>query len=373
MAAVPTQGPKILYLQEREVVSGGSRFRNGDTLFARITPCTENGKIAYVDCLPEAVVAAGSTEFIVFGPRKGLSDSRYLYHLARSNLIRTPAIARMIGTTGRQRVPNAVFDEIKILVPPLPEQRRIAEILSSVDDVIATTREVIEQAQRVRVCLLESLFHRGSWDKGKAMPAGWQLKLLDDVARRGSGHTPSKACPEYWNGGIKLISLQDTKRLDKVFISDTTVEISERGIANSSAVLHPAGIVVLSRDATVGRSAITTEPMAVSQHFIAWNCGENLDNVYLYYWLQHMKPVFDRIGAGSTIKTIGLPFFKKLEIPLPPLLEQQHLGRRMLEVDEAIFAEQKTHERLNAMKTALMSDLLAGRKLVPMAETNAAE
>lgn len=150
------------------------------------------------------------------------------------------------------------------------------------------------------------------------IPEDWSAVLLDSIAKRGSGHTPSKSFPEYWNGGVKWISLQDTKRLDKGLIFDTEVEISEKGLANSSARLHPAGTVVLSRDAGVGKSAIMAYDMAVSQHFIAWVAGSNLSNVFLYYWLQLTKPEFERIAIGNTIKTIGLPYFKTLKVPLPP-------------------------------------------------------
>jgi type I restriction enzyme S subunit len=141
------------------------------------------------------------------------------------------------------------------------------------------------------------------------IPEDWGMPLLDSIAKRGSGHTPDKKHPEYWNGPIKWVSLRDSDALDKVFIEETAATITPGGIANSSAVLHPAGTVVLSRDAGVGKSAIMKTEMAVSQHFMAWQCGATLDNIYLYYWLQAAKPEFERIAMGNTIKTIGLPFF----------------------------------------------------------------
>ncbi|WP_404383207.1 restriction endonuclease subunit S [Caenispirillum salinarum] len=263
--------------------------------------------------------------------------------------------------------------QLKLLLPPLPEQRGIAEILSSVEEAIAATQAVIEQKSRLRERLLRTLFHRGNWEQEKPLPSGWTLRRLDDVAVRGSGHTPNKKKPEYWNGGIKWVSLRDTKRLDHLFIDSTEAEISDVGMANSSAVLHPSGTVVLSRDATVGRSAIMTMPMAVSQHFIAWRCEYSLNNMYLYYWLQSMKPVFERIGAGSTIKTIGLPFFRRLEIPVPPLREQDNISEKMRALDEAMFAEFEALDRLKVVRSAVTSDLLTGRKRVPMNELAAAE
>lgn len=250
-------------------------------------------------------------------------------------------------------------------LPPLDEQRRIAEVLRSMDDAIAAEQQHEAQAKAVRAALLHEHFHMADWAGDDPLPERWQLALLDQVAKRGSGHTPNKKIADYWNGGIKWVSLQDTKRLDQVYISETTQQISEQGIANSSAVLHPDGIVVISRDATVGRSAITVGPMAVSQHFIAYRCGPMLDKHYLYYWLQRMKPVFERIGAGSTIKTIGLPFFKALRIALPPLAMQQETVAMMLDVDQRILASRQTIATLANLKAPLMSDLLSGRVRVP--------
>src|SRR5690625_2098730 len=89
-----------------------------------------------------------------------------------------------------------------------------------------------------------------------AIPTGWKYDLLDKFAIRCSGHTPSKSFPEYWDGGIKWISLADSFRLDQGYVYETEKEISEAGIANSSAELHPAETVVLSRDAGIGKSGV---------------------------------------------------------------------------------------------------------------------
>ena len=294
-------------------------------------------------------------------PNENVSDSDFLFHALTNS---AQGILKKVQGSGQPNLSKQLLSSHIIMFPPLPEQRRIAEILSSVDDAIAATQAVIDQEKIVRRALLENLFHRGSWDEGKKIPQGWKLTLLDSVTRRGSGHTPSKSYPEYWNGGVKWISLQDTKRLDKIYISETTSKISNLGITNSSAVIHPAGTVVVSRDATVGLSTVMTEPMAVSQHFISWHCGKQIDNLYLYYWLQHMKPILERIGSGSTIKTIGLQFFKSLEIPLPDVATQRKLAEAMKGVDDAIFGSQRAIEELTRIKTALMSELLNGRKRV---------
>lgn len=206
--------------------------------------------------------------------------------------------------------------------------------------------------------------------KTKTTPAGeipvdWAYCLVEALAERGSGHTPDREKPEYWNGGIKWVSLADSNKLDRLYIHGTESEISEAGIRHSSAVLHPKNTVILSRDAGVGKSAILATPMAVSQHFIAWRCGPHLEPIYLYYWLQREKPFFERIAVGSTIKTIGLGEFKKLMGAFPPIDEQHKIAEILTTWDEALTKLDALIEAKDRRKKALMQQLLTGRKRFP--------
>lgn len=197
-----------------------------------------------------------------------------------------------------------------------------------------------------------------------SIPKEWKYDLLDKFAVRCSGHTPSQSFPEYWDGGIKWISLADSNRLDKGYIFNTSKEISEDGVKNSSAVLLPAETVVLSRDAGIGKSAVMYEPMAVSQHFIAWKCdnAHKINSWFLYNWLQLNKTEFERQAVGSTIKTIGLPYFKKLKIALPPYQEQEKIAQILSTWDQAISAAEKLLKNSQQQKKALMQQLLTGKK-----------
>lgn len=195
------------------------------------------------------------------------------------------------------------------------------------------------------------------------VPHGWKYDYLDNFAVRGSGHTPNKNTPEYWNGGVKWVSLSDSFNLDKGFISETDKEISDEGIKKSSAVIHPAGTVILSRDAGVGKSAVLASPMAVSQHFMAWRCDNSskMNSWFLYNWLQVMKPEFERQAVGSTIKTIGLPYFKKLKISVPPYAEQNIIARILSIWDQSITINEKVLECNRLQKKALTQQLLTGK------------
>jgi type I restriction enzyme S subunit len=197
------------------------------------------------------------------------------------------------------------------------------------------------------------------------IPEDWEPTLLDSIAKRGSGHTPDKKHPEYWNGNIKWISLADSPALDRVYIADTFASVTPAGIANSSAVVHPAGTVVLSRDAGVGKSAIMLTDMAVSQHFMAWRCGTKLDNFFLYYWLQSAKPEFERIANGSTILTIGLPYFRELKVAHPPLPEQRAIAGALSDADALIDSLEQLIAKKRLLKQGAMQDLLTGKKRLP--------
>lgn len=122
--------------------TGGSKFCNGDTIMARITPCLENGKTAFVDVLAHGEVAFGSTEFIVMRAKEGISDPQFIYYLATSPAFRNVAIKSMVGSSGRQRVQQGVLDALELTVPSLQEQREIGMFLAVFDQKIALNNKI---------------------------------------------------------------------------------------------------------------------------------------------------------------------------------------------------------------------------------------
>lgn len=147
-------------IEMREKISGGARFKNKDIIFARITPCAENGKITIVDFLKEDSVGVGSTEFIVISPQK--TSSEYLYHLCRTNRVHAYAIKRMAGTTGRQRIPNEVFDEIMIPVPPSEEMSIIEEQLHNAENTVISIKSKISRMKMLRASIFNEMFNGGA-------------------------------------------------------------------------------------------------------------------------------------------------------------------------------------------------------------------
>lgn len=122
--------------------NGGTKFRNGDTVMARITPCLENGKTAKVNFLEDGEVGFGSTEYIVFRAIDGITDEDYLYYLVCSPVVRDIAIKSMVGSSGRQRVQTDVVKSIEIELPSFDIQKRIGSLLKSLDDKIAINNRI---------------------------------------------------------------------------------------------------------------------------------------------------------------------------------------------------------------------------------------
>ena len=133
---------KKIPVTEKVEFNGGSKFCNGDTIMARITPCLENGKTAFVDVLEDNEIAFGSTEFIVMRARDGISDPQFVYYLATSPMFRNVAIKSMVGSSGRQRVQQSVLDELELTVPTLEEQKQIGAFLALLDQKIAVNNEI---------------------------------------------------------------------------------------------------------------------------------------------------------------------------------------------------------------------------------------
>ncbi len=293
-------------------------------------------------------------------------DKEFLIQYSNTNSFRKVMQTIMVGST-QVHIRNGDYWNVQIPVPPIKEQQKIAKILSTVDEKIAVIDEQLQATQTLKKGLMQRLLTKGIGHTAfkdsvlGEIPVGWEVELLDKCTIRGSGHTPNKQFAEYYNGGIKWISLADSKKLDDRFIDETKTEISKEGLKYSSAVLHQRGSVLLSRDAGIGKSAVMRIDMAVSQHFIVWRCMENLNNWFLYYLLQHFKPIFERVAIGSTIKTIGLGFFKKMKIPLPPINEQEKISRILYKVDDKIDILKDKKSHYQTLKKGLMQKLLTGK------------
>jgi type I restriction enzyme S subunit len=166
--------------------SAGPKFRNEDTLVAKITPCLENGKTAYVDSLEENEVAFGSSEFIVLRENQN-SNSKFIYYLARSPLFRDKAISCMEGTSGRKRVNEGALKRQEILVPKLKsDQQKIASVLSALDDKIELNLKINVELEQMAKTLYDYWFVQFDFPDANGKPyksSGGEM-VYDTVLKR---------------------------------------------------------------------------------------------------------------------------------------------------------------------------------------------
>ena len=330
--------------------------REGDV----IIPSSGETKIdiATAACVLRENIALGGDLNVIRSEQNGVFLSYYLNGSLKHE------IAKVAQGNTVVHLYKSNLEALKLAIPKVQEQQKIADCLSSLDALISAQADKIDTFKTHKKGLMQQLFPR----EGETVPrlrfpefrdAGeWRKCKLEELAKRGSGHTPNKKHPSYYNGGIKWVSLADSDKLDNGYIFKTKHEISEAGLRNSSAVLHSPGTVILSRDAGVGKSGVLYSSMAVSQHFIAWSCEKSkLSNWFLYYFLQKMKPTFESIAVGNTIKTIGLTYFKEMIIFVPAVAEQQKIADCLTFLDALIAAHTEKLDALKELKKGLMQKL----------------
>jgi type I restriction enzyme S subunit len=315
------------------------------------------------------------------------TDPEYLDALLRLPRMtaRYDALSQGGNLEGKRKLtPFDAFETIRISIPPLAEQRAIAEVLGSVENVILRTEALIDTTFAAKHAAMRELLTRGvrrdkaplkrlpaRWVLGRItddlthIPCDWDLVTLTKIAKLESGHTPSRDKADYWGGDIPWLSLADTDALDSLEVDKTSECVTSRGIANSSARILPKDTVVFSRTATVGKATRMKRPMATSQDFANWICGQKIEPAYLVQVFRHMGREWERLQEGSTHQTIYMPVFKKLQILRPPKAEQ----RKIADIGEA-FDNRLEHERntlavLVKNRAALAKELLSGRLRLP--------
>ena len=177
-----------------------------------------------------------------------------------------------------------------------------------------------------------------------ALPSGWAWVLLSDLADLGTGHTPSRKHPEYWDGDIPWVGIRDAGTHHGGVICDTIQHVTKLGLANSSARLLPKDTVCLSRTASVGYVVTMGKPMATSQDFVTWSCGRWLDPRFLVQALLAEGDEIRRFGEGSTHTTIYFPEVKAFHIGLPPVREQHRI---VAKIDRLSAKSKRARERLD--------------------------
>ena len=336
-----------------ENYKGGSKFRNGDTLVARITPCLENGKTSFVDFLENDQIGFGSTEFIVLREKQSVTDKHYLYYLAVSDDFRDVAVKSMTGTSGRQRVVTDEMLRYKFFLPELPEQKAIAEVLSSLDDKIDLLHRQNKTLEAMAQALFRKWFVQGKDDT-------WEQGKLGEVFTVKGGTTPSTKEKSYWNGGINWTTPRDLSGHNAIFLLNTEKRITEQGLVKISSGLLPTGTVLLSSRAPVGYLAITGINLAINQGYIAIVCDKILSNYFVYLWCKQNIEIIKNASGGSVFQEIPKSVFRQIDIAVPP----EKILLSFDQLIEPIFQKVKYNQyqirKLENLRDVLLPKLMNG-------------
>lgn len=320
-----------------EVGSAKLLLRSGEVLISKLNP--RKSRVLLSE--PHECPTIASLEFIALRPTATI-DRRFLRYLLLSEDRRQHLDAHMQSVTrSQQRFDPDVLTKSWIDLPLLHEQEEIARFLDSetarIDALIGKRQRMVRLLQERRAVvmhdgvagLLTSTRKRclSGLPWLSTRPTSWAEVKLTLVAKLGSGHTPSRDHPEWWeNCTIPWVTTGEVAQVrdDRVeHLSSTREKISELGVRNSAAEVHPAGTVVLSRTASAGYSAIMGTDMATSQDYATWTCGPRLRPRFLLLCLRVMRnDLLGRLAMGSTHKTIYMPDVESIHIPLPPLEEQ---------------------------------------------------
>jgi type I restriction enzyme S subunit len=264
--------------------TSGSKFQDGDTLFARITPCLENGKICQVAGLNNGI-GCGSTEFLVFRGREKVSNTDFVYYLSRWDDVRAFAEANFDGTSGRQRVPSAAFSNLKLLLPDLPEQRVIASVLSSLDDKI----DLLHRQNKTLEAMAETVF-RNWFDIADSKTKPCSISDLADHKK--ASINPNRqpqtmfhhySIPAYDDGYTPKKELGITIQSNKYIVPDHCILFSKLNP-------HRDKRIWLVFDKILENSVCSTEFQVLQP--------KNRDDLFFLFLYLNLSDVYDEIAAG---------------------------------------------------------------------------
>ncbi len=336
-----------------EVRRGYTAFREHDVLFAKITPCMENGKIAIARGLPNGI-GFGSTEFHVL--RAGASVlPEYLYYFLRQGSFRAAAKRHMRGGAGQQRVPEDFVRKERIPLPPVSEQRRIVEILDQADRLRRLRAEADAKADRILPAILTRVL--GS-------PASWfsdpGSRALGDLVEIVSGATPSKANELYWSGGVPWVSPKDMKR---DFLADSEDHVSRAAVLESNLKLvEPGSVLIVVRGMILARDvpvALNLVPVTINQDMKALiPRGNGITGSFLWAVLHVARTALRtlvRTAAHGTRK-LETPELMQFRVVVPAA---KHIAR----IDAAVRDHQAFLSRRERSKNKInrLFDVLLGR------------
>ncbi|RIL53072.1 restriction endonuclease subunit S [Mammaliicoccus fleurettii] len=369
----------------------GSKFMNGDTLLARITPCLENGKTAYVDILDEDEIAFGSTEFFVLRPKDNLMDSHFLYYLMRTNEIRNTIIKSMTGTSGRQRAQKESILEYEFCLPSLKIQTAIAKLLKNLDDKIETNKKIIANLEELSQTLFKRWFvdfefpdENGNPYKSSGgemidselgeIPDGWNVKNLKDIAFCQNGYAFYKL--GYSNSGYFAVDLGNINinsqfvytNKDKFISKDIIDEKKEKFILNKNDLVmvmtdRTQEMNILGRTARIPKS----NKYVLNQRIFRLRAKNKHILTYLQAMLNsvEIRNQLKMKSLGSAQKYINTKHITELSIKCPDneLIKNFYRSCENYFIKSEMLNEEI--EKLTQLRDTLLPKLMSGEIEIP--------
>lgn len=330
---------------EQAEFAGGSKFCNGDTIMARITPCLENGKTAFVDILADGEVAFGSTEFIVMRARAGVSDPQFVYYLATSPAFRNIAIKSMVGSSGRQRVQQGVLDELELTVPPLGEQQKIGAFLAMLDQKIALNNKINDNLQQQAATLFSYFYDHAETEAG-----------FTEIIQILGGGTPKTGESSYWNGNVPFFTPKD---VGTPYTLTTEKTITEEGLAHCNSRLYPVNTVFVTARGTVGKVGLPGVPMAMNQSCYAL-VGKDTHQLLVYFYTLKAVDRLKHKASGAVFDAITTRDFESECIMKLSDADAKAFLDVAAPMYQTILSNSIENLRLATLRDALLPKLMSG-------------
>lgn len=333
-----------------EPFNGGTKFRNGDTIMARITPCLENGKTAKVAILDDEETGFGSTEYIVFRAKAGISDEEYLYYLICSPLVRDAAIKSMVGSSGRQRVQIDVVQNLEIDLPSITEQRKIGALLRFLDDKIELNNKINDNLLGQMQALYKSWFV-DFLPFGGTKPKTWIESDIYTLANIIYG-APFKSKQFNTDGiGTPIIRIRDLK--DQQFATYTT-EVHPKGY-----LLQPGDIVV-GMDGEFRPYIWGNDEAWLNQRVCVFKNKRSNGKAFLYFTIKPLLYGIEQTQVATTVIHIGKKDFDAFEITLPDASTLDDFDALTAPMMRVIVSNSFENKRLAALRDILLPKLMSG-------------
>ncbi len=333
-----------------EEYKGGSKFKNGDTIMARITPCLENGKIAKVSILEDDEVGFGSTEYIVFRAIAGISDADFLYYLVCSPLVRNPAIKSMVGSSGRQRVQTDVIANLVIKLPTIEEQRTIGSTLKALDDKIELNNKINNNLLEQMQALYKAWFVDFE-PFGGVRPYSWNDTNIYAVANIIYGAPFASKLFNTDGLGKPIIRIRDLK--EQTFVTFTTEE-------------HPKGHLIQPGDIVVGMDGVFrpyiwgNESAWLNQRVCIFESKRPQGKAFLLYTIKPLLNKIEQTQVATTVIHIGKKDFDAFEIVFPDEATLDSFDSITAPMIEQIVNNRLQNKRLAVLRDTLLPKLMSG-------------